>query len=239
MADRIVYLVTKVTPVMEREAAISFIDDAGLSVLVGDGWEVVSSTEREVSVGSRKIKATMMILRRASDNRGLATVERPDRSEGAQIVTRDEYGRSRTVTITEAITGMVEGMGRALARVGESGHLGAAGDHNLPGISIVSGSVVQKAFDVGVTAGRQRQDRSMCPFPAGSAPARQWLQGYDRGRGEAPPAGEEVLAAFNAGVRDAKAFAEEDVVDCPYPPGSQLREHWIRGFKSAGGRVEE
>lgn len=245
MADQSVYLVSKVTAAM-RESSLSFVDDEGLSALLGDGWEVTTNMQREVSVAGKRVKATMMILKQAADNRGVSVRGRDrddlDRPAGGTMISMDDgFGNSKDVPVMHALGRVLQSVERGLARSGEAGHLGASVDHSLPGMTIIPSSVISKAYDIGMNAAMTGKTEAACPFPSGSHPHSQWMKGFRKGLGTAgaPASPEEASGARQAGVVCAREHGPDDEVSCPYPAGSPLRRHWVEGFRSAGGRVEE
>jgi ribosome modulation factor len=232
VADKIVYLVSVVTEAMRAEPGLAFVDDADLSGWASSGWEIVNTIAREVVVSKRKVKATMVVMRRAADNRGMSTVDPGQRHDdqdrpGTSLVTvTDDFGRQSQITPAHMLTRTLDKMERALSNLGDPGHLGGARNHNIPGLQIISSELVQKAFDVGLLAQKRGEQADDCPFPRGTHAAEQWLRGYRTGE------------SYRAGKSTAELHAENDVVTCPYPPGSPLRPAWIKGFTEAGGRVE-
>ncbi len=244
MPDKIVYLVTKVTAAL-RSADLLFVDDAALSDALAQGYEVSTTLpDRTVMVGGKKVRATMIVLKSAAENRGVSirddeSGEHP-RQGGRNIVTVDQFGIPRSVTAAQGMLNALEQVSRALMNTGSAGHLGSAPNHNIPGMNIVSGELVAKAFDVGVNAGMAGHDASTCPFPPQSIPGQRWLQGLrtaERRRDDAP-APSAMAGARQAGAVAARDFGQDDEVACPFPPQSPLRTAWVEGFREAGGRVE-
>jgi ribosome modulation factor len=248
MADRAIYLVDTVTKAMEesmQESGLTIVDDTGLSDLLARGYEVTSTLpDRKVSVGNRKVKATMMVLRLAADNRGVS-VSAPERNQdrgGGLMTVTDEWGRGRQVSVSQHLTETMDRMGRALAQLGDTGHLGGGRTQSFPGVTIISGEMVAKAFDVGLGAGMRGDAAESCPFPPLSEAQQQWLKGYRRGvdqaRHVAPADPVALQEARAAGKSIAAQYGEDDEVTCPYPKGSALREAWMTGFREGGGRVQ-
>ncbi len=244
MADRVVYLVSSV-PRKAAETNLEFVDDVMLGQLLSEGWETSTTLpDRVLRVGGKSIKATMMVLKGAADNRGLSVRENGHerRSGGTMVTVTDDFGGSQQMDPARALVRVMDKMERALLNMGDTGHLGGARNHNMPGLQIVSGEMTQKAFDVGLLANRRGEKVSDCPFPKGSEAAQKWLQGFRLGdKNNANPQKADKVAieeAYRVGVQAAKDFGEDDEVTCPYPAGSPLRPHWVDGFKQGGGRVE-
>jgi hypothetical protein len=244
VADKIVYLVSAITEAMRSEPGLAFVDDADLSGWASAGWEMVNTIPREVVVGKRKVKATMIVMRRAVDNRGVSTTDRPGRGDdhpgSGMITVTDDFGRETQTSPAAMMVRTMDRMERALTNLGDPGHLGGARNHNIPGLRIISSEIVQKAFDVGLLAQRRGESATACIFPSGTEAAVQWLRGYRTGEG-APvqEANQSSLdEAYRVGHETAKLHAIDDVVSCPYPAGSPLRPAWLKGFTDAGGRVE-
>lgn len=242
MADRIVYLVDELTK-HHTTAALAFVDDAGLNQLLGDGFEITSTLpDRKVKAGTKTVKATMMVLRPSAENRAVSAPDSPYHrdSEGRNLVTvNDDYGMPRQMTPAQAT---MREMTRALGRLGDVGHLGSARDHSMPGMTIISGELVGKAFDAGTVAASQGHPDTANPFPAGSAPHTRWLEGYrkyEASKLTTPEAGEVALAnAFAEGKGIAQTLGPDDVAHCPYFPGNPLHAAWVDGFRSGGGRIQ-
>lgn len=241
MADRIVYLVNKVTASLQK-SELKFVDHTTLGELLDQGWETSTTLpNHEVVVAGKKFRVTMMVLKLAAENRGVS-VRQDDEHHGSgrNIVAVDQFGMPRSVTAAQGMMNVLDKLSRALSRSGDAGHLGSAQDHSLPGINIISGEMVSKAFDVGVNASQLGQSADSCPFPPSSVPGQRWLQGFRTAERSAGKAVEPMAlnSARNAGIVAAREFGQDDVVECPFPTGSPLRNAWIEGFRSAGGRVE-
>lgn len=241
MADRIVYLVEKL-PRHHDESGLEFVDDARLSEIMAQGFEVTSTMpERKVQANGKTVKASMLVLRPSGENRGVSVRNR-DRSEpeheGRNLVTvRDGFGQSRSLTPAQATLHEVT---KALARVGAVGHLGAAQDHSMPGLTIISGEMTGKAFDLGMLARMRGEGKTASPFPPGSEAHTLWLQGWHKG-GEAAGASISMPALQRAdeeGYALAQSLGADDQVHCPYAH-PDLKSAWIDGFKRGGGRVEQ
>ncbi len=240
MADRIVYLVEELSR-QHTEAAVAFVDDASLAQLLADGFEITNTIpDRKVRVGGKSILATMMMLRPAVENRGVTAPGEYERDEEGRnvVIVNDEYGIPRSMTPAQAT---MREMTKALSRVGEVGHLGGARDHSLPGMTIISGELVGKAFDIGTIAASRGEPETNNPFPAGSAPHTRWLEGYRKfsaSRGAPIEVGQVALAEAEAeGYGIAKTLAQNDVAHCPYLNGNPMREAWEAGFRRGGGQV--
>ncbi len=242
MSDRVVYLVDEVTK-LHTTAAVAFVDDAGLSQLLADGYEITTTLEgRKVKAGTKSVTATMLVLRPSGENRGVSSRESGYHrdEEGRNLVTvNDEYGMPRQMTPAQAMT---REMTRALGRIGDVGHLGSARDHSMPGMTIISGELVGKAFDAGTIAASRGDPESANPFPAGSAPHTRWIEGYRKyhaSAGAIPEAGSAALTeAELEGYGLAQALGPKDQAHCPYLRGNPLREAWMNGFVRGGGTIE-
>jgi ribosome modulation factor len=229
MSDKIVYLVNKVTARM-LDTNLQWVDDEMLSAIMSEGYEQVSAMDRKVA----GVKATMIVLRPSGENRGMVRARPPEED---QIDVPDGFG-TRSVSIGQAFAGMQRDLTVALQNMGDSGHLGGARNHSMPGMTIVSGELVGKAYDAGQIAANRGMGSSACPFPPGSAPYTKWMQGF-KAAGATPGAVSENAQreAYSDGMGTARSLGRDDAVHCPYPRGSPLREHWLNGFKAGGGRV--
>ncbi len=257
MPDRVVYLVEELTAA-HREAVLKFVDAEGLQELLAQGYETGTTLENQkVKLDGKSVKATMMILKMAAENRGVTVSGHQHQERGQELMTiQDEYGRSRQVTLGEAIVHSNRQLAETIAEQGRHvGHLGAPSRPKIPGLTIISSEVVQQAYDAGQLAAARGEPVSACPMPPGTEAATKWLQGYrasqDRvAKEDAVPIG--VTAAQHAanwasreqvchdeGERMAKSVAKEDVVHNPYERSHpRLRAAWIRGFQAGGGTVE-
>ncbi len=239
MADRTVYLVEKL-PRDHEDSGLHFVDDAGLSALMADGYEVTATLpERKVQASGRSVKASMLVLRPAGENRGVSRRE-PDPDDaprnGRSVTVRDGFGQERS--LTPAAAAMHE-MVQALSRVGAVGHLGAAQNHSMPGLTIISGEMTGKAFDLGLLAGMRGEGKHASPFPPGSEAGTLWLQGWYKA-GQAARQQVEPSALNQAdsdGYALAQSLGDDDQVSCPYSH-PQLKAAWCDGFKRGGGRIE-
>lgn len=207
-----------------------------LQALLDSGLEVFQTIPgQSVTIKGRKHDAVMMILRPAKENRGLTIA---GGEPGVMEDATPSGGRSRSLAVVEQV---VDRLSRALAlnAGGTAGHLGAPGQHNMPGLTIISGEQVARARDMGQLASRAGQTKEQCPFPSGSAAASQWLKGWVDGQVQDAASPDEVARAAEQGRQEAITFKGLDVeVYCPYPPGTVLRTAWLRGFQEAGGTVE-
>jgi hypothetical protein len=243
VADRIVFLVDKMP---KGDTSVELVDDEAFAVLVASGFEVVQQTEnRSVTAGGKRVKATMIVLRPSGENRGVTKSRQRDEDEDTggppsrgMIQVRDEYGNMRSVTPAQA---SMRAMTRALQNIGEPGHLGPARNHDLPGLSIISGELVAKAWDSGALAAKRGDPESASPFPSESIAHTKWLQGYHSLRKAAD------MAVSSAGLEEAyrlgRALAEDlkgssAAVTCPYDRRNPCYERWCKGFTDGGGTIE-
>lgn len=266
MADRIVYLVDKL-PRNAHDADVEIVDDAKFSELVASGFEVTTTVPgRTVTAAGKKVKATMMVLRPSGENRALAPTERraadltelDDEQQARSMVVRaDEWGNNRSMTPAAAV---MHDMTRALQNMNAPGHLGPPGNHNIPGMSIISGEMVSKAYDMGSLAAAAGKGKELCPFPVASVPYVKWNQGW-----EANKKAFEVIAAGGVDINSlpeqeragvlidrARALAEaeqqgrtlaqslgaHDQVQSPYDTRDPRHAAWLKGFLAGGGRIE-
>ena len=250
MADRIVYLVEELTSDHDG-SDIEFVDDVALGVLMTQGYEVTNTLpERKVKAHGKTLKASMIMLRRAEDNRGVTARGGRGGDPGYQrdeegrnvVIVNDEFGMPRSMTPAQAT---MHAMTKALARVGEVGHLGGARDHNMPGLAIISGEVIGKAWDLGLLAAGRGEPEDTNPFPPGTAPATNWITGYRKYFSDGPGSstgikvdGPALADAYREGEAIAKSLGPKDQVHCPYARGNPLRESWLDGFRAGGGVVE-
>lgn len=242
VGDRIVYLVEKL-PRNHGDSGLEFVDDARLGELMGDGFEVTSTMpDRKVQANGKTVKAAMLVLRPSGENRGVSIRDRRDgrdaEHEGKNLVTvRDGFGQARSLTPAQATLHEVT---RALARLGAPGHLGPAGDHNMPGLTIISGEMVGKAFDLGMGAAMRGDQKSANQFPPGTEAHTLWLQGWHKGKkaDSVQIDGAALTRAEEEGYALAQSLAEDDVAHCPYS-NKALKSAWMDGFKRGGGRIEQ
>jgi hypothetical protein len=246
MPDRSVYLVETITPAMIQEEALVFIDDAKLSELLSDGWELSTTlADRKVTVGGKRITADMLILKKAEENRGVSVagprgVQAPAPNPGATMTQTDEFGFTRQVSIPQAMVEALQGLNRGLLNMGEhTGHLGAPGQHNIPGLTVISGKTISQAYDIGLLAGARGCGKEANLFPEGSPPHTKWLQGWNDSR---KVAGQQITQASideaeEIGYKLAKQLGPgDDVVNCPHSH-PVLKAAWVRGFVKGGGEV--
>jgi ribosome modulation factor len=255
MPDRLVYLVEEVTPQL-ASAPVEFVDAAGLAGLLSDGYEASTTLEnQQVKVGSKKVKATMFILKQASENRGVSV--RPRGGDDHAVVSMpDGFGGTREVSLQQA---QIQVMRDLALSIGESsrqvGHLGAPGRHSMPGLTIISGEVISKAFDLGQLAAASGKSKEANPFPPGSEASTKWLQGFKKGASrhsaqEVVPEGVSAQdhekqwksredAAHEQGRETAQSLDADDVAHNPHIHAHpRIRDAWVRGFVAGGGTVE-
>jgi ribosome modulation factor len=245
MADRIVYLVDKIPA---TDTSMELITDADLAAIMGEGYEVTTTTERSIKVGSKKIKATMMILRPAGENRGVSISGRGrerdrdgDGGMGGMMTVTDDFGMERKVSLGQMMVQGNKDLKEAMLALTNGSHLGGGRNHSFPGVTVISAEVIGKARDMGTQAGMRGLPASSCPFPPGSEPQRIWLSGWSAAsnRSKEPPTKDALKRAESEGYDLAKSLPDPDLqVGCPYPVASPFRESWIEGFKRGGGRVE-
>ncbi len=243
MADRVVYLVEEITR-HHTQAEVAFVDDAGLGQLLAEGFEITSTLpDRKVKANGKTVKAAMIMLRPAAENRGVSTREQPEYqrdSEGRNlVVVNDEFGLPRSMTPAQAT---MQAMTKALSRIGDVGHLGGARDHNIPGLTIISGEMIGKAFDIGTLAGARGDSEDTNPFPGGTAPHTRWIEGfrkYHESTKTQPVTGDVALQEAEAeGYGLAQSLGPKDVVHCPYLNGNPMKRAWLDGFRRGGGVIE-
>jgi len=239
----VIYLVDQVPQGHEysvEQSGIHFVDDRMLTDLLANGYEITSTVEK-VKMG---ISATMMVLKRAEDNRGLVTSGRGAQHELADYDDhpRGHGGPGGMEDVVRSLAVIAKDIGRSMTT--GAGHLGSAGNHNMPGLTVISGEHVQKAYDMGMLAGHAGHEQHTCPFPPGNPAYMRWCSGWVAGRTAAgmdepehQPA--DLASARARGKADAEYFKGTDVeVSCPYPLRSVLRQEWIEGFRLGGGTIE-
>lgn len=240
MADRIVYLVTKQTKAT-KDSDLDYVTDGQLNKLLADGYTIQSTTPRKMG----KLDVTMLVLKPAADERGLSVQreERPERAAHHQEVSvPDDFGGSRQVSISQAFVESLGKISRGLSTLGQhGGHLGSPGNHNMPGLSIISGYDIGRAWDLGLMAQHSGQGRHSNPFPAGSIPHTKWLEGWCTGLASAGGDNEEIhpgalRECYEQGKSLARRLGPDDEVNCPYQ--GQKRKQWLQGFVDGGGRIE-
>ena len=247
MPDQNVYLVEKISPAMIEDKRYIFVDDATLGEMMAAGWELSSTMkDRKLTVGGTKVVADMLILKQAAENRGVSVAEprhvqsATNRDAGTGMTVTDEYGRIRQLSIPQAMVEALQNIGRGMTDMGQHpGHLGAPGRHNMPGMQVISGEMISKAYDMGLLAGASGQPKESNPFPAGSPPYTKWLQGFAK----APSVATQKLTqdqldeADELGYKLAKELGSDDIVHCPHSHPA-LKAAWLRGFTRGGGRIE-
>jgi len=247
MANRSVYLVETITPEMIEEPDLTFVDDPTLAKLLGEGWEVSKTMTRKVKVAGKPVEAEMLLLKRFEDDRALMEAPRREvsRSEpmtggGGDMIVTDEFGVERRVSTSEAFVRALADLGRGVANMGEHvGHLGAPGRHNIPGMQVISGEMISKAYDMGMMAGVRGVLRDRNPFPVNSPPHTKWLQGHaDSNKLEKQGVTrEQVDEAEKQGFDLAQQLGEgKDEVTCAHSH-PVLKAAWLRGFVRGGGKV--
>lgn len=235
MADQLIYLVETITAAMKGNEP-ECVSDSGLATKLGEGFEIRSTLpSKKVTIG-KKVSVTPMILRRAGGPANALVTQEPDhrpRDNNFHVISRDDRGGGGMLSV------VMDKLSTAIASLGDgASHLGAPRNHSMPGMTIVSGELVSKAWDAGMNAARSGQLKSSCPFPPLSDAATRWLQGWNKG---AAPYGAVDPQALITIERDACELAlslgEDDEVNCVYRVGSEEHGAWMRGFKSGGGKV--
>lgn len=238
MADKLIYLVDTYTKAMDDHEP-ECLDDTRFAARLSDGYEQLSTLpSKKVKIGSKSVQVTPMVLRIKGEKHAL--------SVGAHHSPVDadapEGTSSRILTtFTSMVDKLTKSVSTALARTSDdASHLGQLRDHSMPGLSIISGELVSKAYDAGAIARDSGQPLSACPFPKGSAPATKWHQGW-HAASKVPPTDSAALDRVRA---DACALAQslsgddEVEVQCPFRPGTDTHHAWVKGFKEGGGKVE-
>ena len=231
MASKMVYLVSKVTAAM-REFEVPCVDDKGLNALMADENLEVQSTlpSKKVSFGGKPTKVTPMMLRTTQDHQGLTVAGQQASSDLSSL--EDGPGGQG------GLKALITGLSAAIQRSNDPCHLGGARDHSMPGLTIISGEVISKAYDAGMLAQRRGEGKASCPFPSGSEAAVKWRQGWEAGsRTPEVPATKAELARIEEDAYNlAKSLGRDDEVSPQYPAGSQRRKAWEAGFIRGGGR---
>lgn len=248
MPDQNVYLVEKISPAMIKDARYIFVDDETLGEMLAAGWELSSTMkDRKLTVGGERVVADMLILKQAAENRGVAVAEprgvqsATSHGNGTMMTVKDDFGIERQMSIPQAMVEALQNLGRGLTDMGQHpGHLGAPGRHNMPGMQVISGEMISKAYDMGLLAGASGQTKDANPFPAGSPPYTKWLQGFAK----APSVAKQQLTQDQLAEAEEQGFklAQElgkgnDLVHCPHSHPA-LKAAWVRGFVRGGGTVE-
>jgi ribosome modulation factor len=249
MPDRSVYLVEKVTAAMIKDERYVFVDDATLGSALAEGWEISTTMhDRKLTIDGERVVADMIILKQAAENRGVSVAEpravretASERSGGQSVTVMDDFGMPRSMSLPQAMVEALQNLSRGLTNMGEhTGHLGAPGQHNIPGLSIISGKTVSQAYDVGMLAGARGESKEANPFPPGSVPSTKWLQGF---ADSSKVAKQKITQAtideaekmgYDLAVQLGKG---DDEVHCPHSHPT-LKAAWISGFKRGGGDVK-
>jgi hypothetical protein len=245
MPDRSVYLVEEVTVAMVKDERYVFVDDATLAKALDEGWEISTTMkDRKLTVGGERIVADMLVLKQAAENRGVSVAEsRPPSAPASatSMTVTDEFGMPRTMSIPQAMVESLQELGRGIANMGEhTGHLGAPGRHNIPGLQIISGKTISQAYDIGLLAGARGCGKDANFFPPGSVPSMKWLQGF---ADSAKVAKQEITAAaLDEAEKQGFDLAQQlgkgdDEVPCPHSH-PVLKAAWVRGFVKGGGTIE-
>ena len=234
MADQLIYLVETVTAAMADHDPVC-LADSGLAAKLGEGFEVISTMPtKKVTIG-KKVSVTPMLLRQAGGPKNALSLheEQSRRPEGFQLSSREERGGGLMATVMDKLSAALTQMGDGAS------HLGAPRNHNMPGLTIVSGEMVAKAWDLGMAAARRGQSASNCPFPPRSEAATKWLQGHHRGSAPDKKVDAMALCTVELDAYElALSLGADDEVVSPYPSNSEMHAAWMSGFKRGGGRVE-
>jgi ribosome modulation factor len=242
MADKMVYVVD-VMPSIKGSPKVEVITMDELAVQLSDGWEIVSQSDGRAipwePAPKKPVLGERTILRRREDNRGLSVSGSGRMSDvGGTVTLRDEFGRERQVTSSEALGESLRQLSLSMQdQARGTGHLGAPGRHQIPGVTVISAEIVAKAFDIGMQAGIAGAAKITNPFPGGTEAHTVWLRGYAQGmKMPAQDVGTpELERAFIEGKNTAEAFGAEDEVTCPYR--GRLKREWERGYVAGGGTV--
>lgn len=239
MADKLIYLVDTYTKAMDGHEP-ECLDDTRFAARLSEGYEQLSTLpSKKVKIGSKSVQVTPMVLRIKGDRNALSVSD----NRGPDVEFHEVEGTSSRIltTFTSMVDKLTKSVSTALARTSDdASHLGKLRDHSMPGLSIISGELVSKAYDAGAIAKDSGQPLSACPFPKGSAPATKWHQGW-HAASKVPPTDSAALDRIRA---DACALAQslsgddEVEVQCPFRPGTDTHHAWVEGFKKGGGKVE-
>jgi len=245
MTDTLIYLVDKYSRAMDNHSP-ECVDDQLFAAKLLEGYEQVSTLPtKKVKFGSKTLQVTPMILRLKGRNNALS-VPRGFEDEHADF--EQQEGTALSVASQGSILkrfgdfakNIEQGITRALSRQSDgASHLGAYRDHNMPGLSIVSGELVSKAFDAGQLAKGAGISAGECPFPEGSAPATKWRQGWHANQDQ--EVSSEALGRISEDARQLALSLKSDPdaeVRCPFRKGSSTHAAWLEGFVAGGGRVE-
>lgn len=241
MADRLIYVFDGKRP--RGEPQVEVLTTAEFGTALAEGWEIVSQMDGKPipwsPAASKPVLGERVILRRREDNRALVTGDGERRAGGDVVIIRDDYGRSRTVSTSEALGESMRQLAISLRQQAQGGacHLGAPGRHDIPGVTVISAEIVAKAFDVGMQAGIAGASKESNPFPPGTEAHTIWLRGYHKGTTiqEVKPGQSEMERAYADGKRTVSEFGPNDEVTCPYR--GYLRAEWERGYREAGGKI--
>lgn len=234
MADQLIYLVETRTKDMDGHEP-ECVTDAGLATKLGEGYEILSTLpSKKVTIG-KKVSVTPMILRQAGGQKNAVSLrQQPERRDDFQVMSREEqHGGGMLSTVMNKLS-------TALAQLADGGsHLGSTRNHSMPGLTIISGEMASKAWDLGMSAARSGQSKSACPFPPLSEAATRWIQGFNTGAKPEKPIDPQALGTIeNDAYELALSLDKDDEVTSPYRPGSEQQEAWLAGFKRGGGRVD-
>ena len=204
---------------------IDILSPKQLNTLLEEGYAVIK--REKVSVvhpkTKKKVRVEYLQLATESAERGVSTagpVRKPrddDRAPGNEL------------SLSRPDNGSYLGNGSAFSQV-----------MRQTGIGVASNMAGDAGYGMGVDCAKMGGMASECPFPRGSVPHREWMNGFAAGGGDAPVASqpEALDEAFKQGKAVAKRAGKDTEVTCPYPQGTDLFDRWLEGFQAGGGRLE-
>lgn len=208
--------------------AMDILSPKALNKLLDEGYSIIKRKKVTLKHPKTGKQATVdeLQIATASEERGVATVK-PERGVRPRVPDAEAPGHE--LSLSRPDNGSYLGGGSVFG-----------GIMRQTGIQVGSNMAGDAAYGMGVDCAKLGGLASENPFPAGSVPHREWMNGFGAGGGDMPVASppEALEDAFKQGKITAKRAGKDTEVSCPYPQGTDLYSKWLEGFEAGGGTIE-
>lgn len=232
MKSKIVYVSENPEHILQH-SVLDIASPKQLEVLLSEGWFITETTKMKVNhpeLGKRVAVNRIQLSQESGVTVSGGYNEEKNPSRVLAELVKGNDGLSAAVAL------IAKSLERQQGPAGEnaSGYLGRSIAGQIPGVGVVTPLAMQAAYGTGADAAKQGVGIDTCPFPEGSYPYSQWVDGFLNGNGKPDP---EMMVAMEEGRAAAKG-KDNDVVTCRWKPNTRGYIAWLFAFKKAGGRVE-
>lgn len=211
---------------------LDVISPKQLNKLLEEGWYITSRKSKRVKhpKTQKNIAVDQVDL---SQESGVTVANAPEDVPAGNMLSQLVKGNEGVASALALIAKSLEAQRGQPGETGNS-YLGRSIAGQIPGVGVVTPLSMHAAYGGGADAAKGGTQVDACPFPEGSYPFSQWVEGYLESGGKPDP---EMMVAMEEG-REAATGPDDKEVTCRWKLHTLGYVAWLFAFKKAGGRVE-